>query len=68
MNCADKFCALRKQNHYKQEEVAAYLGISRGAYGMYEIGKRKIDIDTMVKLCRFYSVTPNEILGFDESP
>ena len=58
-------CAAEKRG-LNQSDVADYLGITRGAYGMYEIGRRKIDVDTLVKLCRFFEVTPNEVLGFEE--
>ena len=66
MNYGEIFCALRKKRGLNQSDVADYLGITRGAYGMYEIGRRKIDVDTLVKLCRFFEVTPNEVLGFEE--
>ena len=68
MNYGEIFCALRKKRGLDQSDVADYLGITRGAYGMYEIGPRKIDVDTLVKLCRFFEVTPNQVLGFEEEP
>lgn len=68
MNYGEIFCALRKKRGLNQSDVADYLGITRGAYGMYEIGRRKIDVDTLVKLCRFFEVTPNQVLGFEEEP
>ena len=68
MNYGEIFCALRKKRGLNQSDVADYLGITRGAYGMYEIGRCKIDVDTLVKLCRFFEVTPNQVLGFEEEP
>lgn len=68
MEYLEKLRRLRINRDLRQEDVAEHLGVSRVAYTQYEGGKRKMDIDTFVKLCRFYSVTPNEILGFDESP
>jgi len=64
MDYAQQFRAIRKQQKISQEKVAEYLGVVRATYSMYETGKRNIDIRTFVKLCRFFNVTPNEILGF----
>lgn len=57
---------LRKMNNYTQQQVADFLGISRGAYSNYEIGNREPDADTLAKLAELYDVSVDYILGLDE--
>lgn len=66
MDYMQQFRNLRKERKIRQQEVADYLGVVRATYTMYENGKRCIDVQTFVKLCHFFCVTPNAILGFDE--
>ena len=65
MEYLKKFRELRDKHGWKQQEVADFLGVARATYTMYETGKRKIDIETFVKLCNLYHVTPNEMLGYN---
>jgi len=55
---------LRQDRDLKQEDIAKYLGISRTAYGKYELGQTTLTSDIIIKLARFYNVTPNFILNF----
>lgn len=66
MDYLERFYQLRKANKMRQEDIAGYLGVSRVTYTQYEGGKRKMDIETFVRMCRLFNVTPNEMLGFDE--
>lgn len=47
----------RNQNGLSQQQVADVLGVSRSAYCGYEIGRRDIDVDTIIKLADFYKVS-----------
>ncbi|WP_018132115.1 helix-turn-helix domain-containing protein [Effusibacillus pohliae] len=53
---------LRKRYEYTQQQVADFLGISRGAYANYEIGKREPDADTLAKLAELYDTTVDYLL------
>lgn len=46
----------RNQNRLSQQQVADYLGVSRSAYCGYEIGRRAVDVDTIIKLADLYKV------------
>lgn len=59
---------LRKRRNYTQQQVADYLGISRGAYANYEIGNREPDADTLAKLAELYDTTTDYILGLTDDP
>ncbi|MGN0520935.1 MAG: helix-turn-helix domain-containing protein [Candidatus Fimenecus sp.] len=44
------------------------LGITRQQYQLYESGKRKLPIDKLVQLCRFYNISADYLLGFTNTP
>ena len=47
---------IRCQNKLKQYQVAEALGISRSTYCSYETGRRSIDLNTLVRLSKFYNL------------
>lgn len=53
---------LREDNYLTQTEVAKHLNISQVAYSYYEIGKRNIPIDILIKLANFYETSTDYIL------
>ncbi|MCX4304063.1 MAG: helix-turn-helix domain-containing protein [Clostridia bacterium] len=53
---------LREDNDLTQTEVAKHLNISQVAYSYYEIGKRNIPIDILIKLANFYETSTDYIL------
>ena len=57
---------LRKQEAKKQWEIADYLNISRQYYSEYELGKRKMPIDTIIKLAKYYETTTDYVLGLSD--
>lgn len=54
---------LRTDKDKKQEEVAKYLQITKQQYSLYETGQREFKINHIVKLCLFYGVSADYILG-----
>ncbi len=55
--------SLRKKLGITQSELAAKLGISSSAVGMYEQGRREPDNNTILKLCSFFGITSDYLLG-----
>lgn len=47
-----------------QKAVASLLGTSQQYYSQYEQGNRKMPIEHLIKLCYFYNVSADYILGF----
>ena len=45
---------LRVENNLSQTDVAKVLHCSQVAYGMYELGKRRISVENLVKLAKYY--------------
>ena len=54
---------LRVQNGLTQGEVANVLHCSQVAYGMYELGKRKIPVEQLIALAKYYHVTLDYLTG-----
>lgn len=48
---------LRCANNLVQSDVAKILQCTQVAYGMYELGKRRISIENLVKLAKYYHVS-----------
>lgn len=55
---------LREDNDLKQKEVASILGIAQTTYSQYELYKRPMPIECLVKLCEYYDVSADYLLGF----
>lgn len=48
---------LREDNGITQKELSTILHITQVAYSYYEIGKRSIPIDILIKLADYYNVS-----------
>lgn len=53
---------LREDNDLTQAQLAKYLNISQVAYSYYEIGKRNIPLDIIIKLADFYKTSTDYLL------
>ena len=56
----------REDKDEKQETVAKYLGITRQQYGLYETGQREFKIIHIIKLCMYFNLSADYILGLPE--
>lgn len=59
---------LREDKDLTQKEVAEILNTSQTVYSRYEIGIRALPIEHLIKLCKFYNVSADYILGFTNNP
>ena len=48
---------LREDHDLTQKEISDFLHISQVAYSYYEIGKRSIPIEILIKLADYYEVS-----------
>lgn len=58
---------IRMKKGYSQVEVAKELGISKQAYGKYELGKSEASYETLLKLAEFFDTTVEEIIREPEN-
>lgn len=54
---------LREDRDITQKEIAKELNCSQQVYSNYELGQRDIPTDILIKLCKFYNVSADYILG-----
>ena len=60
--------SLREDKDLFQRDLAKYLNCSQVCYSHYEIGKRDIPTDVLIKLCYYYDTSVDYLLGItDES-
>ncbi|MBO5262329.1 MAG: helix-turn-helix transcriptional regulator [Clostridia bacterium] len=75
MNCVELICFLNyvkrirdlREDHDKtQQEIADILGTSQTMYARYERGANELPIHHLIKLCQYYNVSSDYILGIDK--
>lgn len=54
---------LREDHDLTQSQVAEFLGTSQTMYARYERGANELPIRHLVRLCKLYHVSSDEILG-----
>lgn len=54
---------IRKYHDVNQTDVADLLGISQQHYSMYEMGKRILNAEQIIKICRKYNISADYLLG-----
>lgn len=59
---------LREDNDKTQSEIASILGTSQTMYARYERGANELPIRHLLKLCSFYHVSADYILGISNAP
>lgn len=59
----DRLISLREDNDIEQKDLAELLGITQSAYSKYEKRRCKMSIEDLIKLCKYYNVSADHILG-----
>ena len=54
---------LREDHDKTQQEIANMLGTSQTMYARYERGANELPIRHLIKLCQYYKVSADYILG-----
>ncbi len=62
----ERIRGLREDHDLKQEAVADYLGITRQQYSLYETGRRSFSVEHLTKLCQYFHVSADYILGLPD--
>ena len=57
---------LREDNDKTQQQIAEVLGTSQTMYARYERGANELPIRHLLKLCDYYGVTADYLLGRSE--
>ena len=67
-NLSDKLRELQTKSGVPKKKIAESIGISVMAYYRYETGERMPDGNTIIKLCRFFNVSADYLLGLTDEP
>ncbi len=59
----DRLKYLRKEKNLYQKDLAKIIGVSDGAVGMYEIGKRMPDKEILLVIANYFNVSFDYLLG-----
>ncbi|WP_198041850.1 helix-turn-helix domain-containing protein [Paenibacillus larvae] len=59
---------LKETRYLLQRDIASHTGISLRAYRYYESGQRRPDTDTLIKLCNYFDVSADYLLGLSDNP
>lgn len=63
MEYIEQLKSLRIDRDLSQREIAEIIGIDQKQYSRYETGKNELPIRYLIKLCKFYRVSADYILG-----
>ena len=57
---------IREDNDLTQRDMAEYLSCSQVAYSYYELGRRSIPLDLLIKIALFYDTSIDYLLGITD--
>ena len=59
----ERMRGLREDSDLTQTQVASVLGVAQTTYSQYELNQRALPIEYLIKLCEFYNVSSDYMLG-----
>ena len=62
-NYRERLKALREDNDLTQAELGKLLNKSQQGYNHIETGRAELKIDDLIKLCDFYKVSADYLIG-----
>nr|DAM21279.1 MAG TPA: helix-turn-helix domain protein [Inoviridae sp.] len=68
MNYAQRLRDAREDKDLKQSDVAIILKTTQSYYAQYENGHRKLPIEHLITLCKYYNLSADYMLGFINDP
>jgi len=66
MKIAENLKKIREQKGLQQKQVALDIGIGTTNYNRIENGQREASIEVLDKLAKFYDITIDEIVNFED--
>ena len=68
MDYVDRLTQLREDRDLGQKDIAKLLNCKQSAISKYEQRRSKYKIEDIIKLCEFYNVSADYILGLPDLP
>lgn len=63
MDYVDRLTELRQDRDISQKEIAKVLNCQQSAISKYELRRADYKIKDIIKLCKFYNISADYILG-----
>ena len=67
MDYVERLTQLREDRDVKQQKIADLLGCQQSAVSKYETRKVPYRVEDVAKLCKFYEVSADYVLGLPEN-
>ena len=67
MDYIEKLTGLRQDRDINQAQIAKILGTHQATISKYELRQRKYQIEDIIKLCLFYNVSADWLLGLPDN-
>ena len=64
---SDRLSKVREERGIKRQQAANDIGITRASLEYYEKGQRKPDTEILMKLCDYYKVSADYLLGISDA-
>ena len=68
MNYRERLKNIREDRDMTQAEIGKLLNKSQQGYNHIEAGRAELKIDDLVKLCHFYNISADYIIGLINTP
>ena len=65
---SEKIKHLRKNKNVTQKHLAVEIGLSERTYQHLEAGSTVPTVDTLIKLCNYFNVSSDYLLGLSDAP
>ncbi len=59
---------VREDRDFTQAEIGKILNKSQQGYNHIEAGRAELKIDDLIKLCHFYNLTADYLIGLSDDP
>lgn len=68
MNYRDILRSVREDRDYTQAQIGKILNKSQQGYSHIESGRAELKIDDLIRLCKFYRLSADYLIGLTNSP
>jgi transcriptional regulator with XRE-family HTH domain len=68
MNYRTRLRNIREDNDLTQAEIGKILSKSQQGYNHIEAGRAELKIDDLIKLCQFYDLSADYVIGLTNTP
>lgn len=67
MEITQRIRNIREDKDLTQQQVADGIGVKREQYRRYETGENEMKVSHIIKLCEFYGLSADYIIGFTDT-